>query len=71
MSIHKNETLFIDSTWFLLFEATPDISLRQLTSTSIARAIDHNKPQLGRLYVHFLALLDKYNFLLQRIQNMA
>jgi transposase len=57
--------------WLRAFlKRNPDISLRQPTSTSIARAIGFNRPQVERFYINLSALMDKYNFSPQSIYNM-
>ncbi|XP_066587656.1 uncharacterized protein [Prorops nasuta] len=48
----------------------PTISLRQPTSTSIARAIGFNKPQCDRFFENLSQLLKKYNFSADSIYNM-
>lgn len=48
----------------------PDLSLRQPTATSIARAMGFNQAQVERFYVNLSALKDKYNFPPHRIFNM-
>lgn len=48
----------------------PTISLRQPTSTSIARAMGFNRPQVDRFFVKMSALMDKYKFPPQSIYNM-
>ncbi|XP_061714882.1 uncharacterized protein LOC133523371 [Cydia pomonella] len=48
----------------------PEISLRQPTSTSIARAMAFNRPQVERFYINLMVLQDRYNFPPHRIFNM-
>ncbi|XP_049869645.1 uncharacterized protein LOC126369338 [Pectinophora gossypiella] len=48
----------------------PQISLRQPTSTSIARAMGFNRPQVERFYINLSALMDKHNFPPSAIYNM-
>ncbi|XP_072940122.1 uncharacterized protein [Epargyreus clarus] len=48
----------------------PDISLRQPTATSVARAMGFNQAQVDRFYVNLTALKDQYNFPPHRIFNM-
>ncbi|CAH2095632.1 unnamed protein product [Euphydryas editha] len=48
----------------------PDFSIRQPTSTSIARAARFNRTQCERFYINISAVLDKYNFPPHRIYNM-
>lgn len=48
----------------------PSLSLRQPTSTSIARAMGFNKPQVERFYTNLSSVYDKYNFPPHRVFNM-
>lgn len=47
-----------------------DLSLRQPTATSVARAMGFNQEQVENFYVNLTALKDKYNFPPHRIFNM-
>ncbi|XP_053614281.1 uncharacterized protein LOC128677443 [Plodia interpunctella] len=67
----NRETKIAGKEWLRGFlRRHPDISLRQPTSTSIARAIGFNRPQVERFYINLSALMDKYNFPPQSIYNM-
>lgn len=48
----------------------PSLSLRQPTSTSIARAMGFNKPQVERFYKNLSDLYDKYHLQAHKIFNM-
>lgn len=48
----------------------PDISLRQPTSPSVARAMGFNMPQCERFFIKLSALMDRYNFSPNNIYNM-
>lgn len=48
----------------------PSLSLRQPTSTSVARAMGFNKPQVERFYKNLSDLYDKYHFQAHKIFNM-
>lgn len=52
------------------FKRHPSLALRQPTSTSIARAMGFNKPQVDRFYSNLSDLYDKYHFQPHKIFNM-
>lgn len=67
----NKETKIAGKEWLRAFlKRHPDISLRQPTSTSIARAIGFNRPQVERFYINLSVLMDKYNFPPHSIYNM-
>lgn len=65
------ESKLAEEEWLRCFmKKPPDVSLRQPTITSVARAIGFNQTQVERFYVNLTALKDKYNFPPQIIFNM-
>lgn len=67
----NRETKTAGKEWLRSFlKRHPDLSIRQPTSTSIARAAGFNRPQCERFYINMSAVLDKYNFPPHRIYNM-
>lgn len=65
------ETKIAGKEWLRGFmKRHPDISLRQPTSTSIARAMGFNMPQCERFFINLTVLMDKHNFPPNAIYNM-
>ncbi|XP_052752615.1 uncharacterized protein LOC128201064 [Galleria mellonella] len=55
--------------YYSFIKKYPDIALRSPESTSIARAVGFNKPQVYRFYDQLHQLQDKYKFPASRIYN--